>query len=68
MNANVRFEITAHAFWLATGFIAPGKDCPPDLQQNPHLRQAAWDNWNRENHRTVSDMLAAFSHVIGAAL
>ncbi len=48
MAINERFEIMAELFHAATGFLAPGKSAPPELQTEQYGidRQAAWGEWS----------------------
>lgn len=48
MATNERFELMAELFHAATGFLAPGKSAPPELQTEQYGidRQAAWGEWS----------------------
>lgn len=48
MAINERFELMAELFHAATGFIAPWKSAPPELQTEQYGidRQAAWGEWS----------------------
>ncbi len=45
---NERFELMAELFHAATGFLAPGKSAPPELQTEQYgiARQTAWGEWS----------------------
>jgi len=66
MNANINFEITAKAFELMTGLIAPGKDIPRAAYSiSAEERRKYYTEWIEKNGETVGAMLAAMSHILG---
>ena len=64
MNANTRYEITAKAFDLMTGLMAPGKDAPAALYPiTPLERAEAWHSWKKDNQECIDAMITAFESV-----
>ena len=49
-----RFERIGRAFYKATGYVRPGKDC---VLHEPMVRQAAWDKWIEEHVRGALNFL-----------
>lgn len=65
MNPNLKYEIKARAFFVATGYVAPGKDQPQGLPDCMGIgrRQFFWDEWIAQNGKTINVMLKAFEEV-----
>ena len=63
MDANERYELLATQFKQATGLLAPGKDAPAavgnDPEYNYDYRRQEWDKWlkNRLTRTTLTEML-----------
>lgn len=64
MDELERFEVTAKAFHIMTGHMAPGKDAPPTSYPAPHeVREAEWEAWNKQHGPCIKAMLRAFAYV-----
>lgn len=65
MDSYVSYEIKAEAFRIMTGHMAPGKDAASASYPAPfEERQAAWDEWLKENSDCIKAMLAAADNFI----
>ena len=42
------FERTAEQFYQQTGFMAPGKSMPLEMQQSDDARERAWEQFNKD--------------------
>lgn len=42
MTLSEEYDKRADEFYKQTGFMAPGKDCPPEFQQDENARDLAW--------------------------
>lgn len=64
MNANVRFEIIAHAFQKDTGLMAPGKSVPDCMYQDEGERWRMWEKWNRHHRNIIDNLLSSVEYVM----
>lgn len=66
MNASLRYEIKAQAFYNLTGVIAPGKDIPAGDpgKLTPAERMEAWDRFITEEGATVNAVLDAVDELV----
>lgn len=62
MNANVHFEIIARAFYLETGYVAPGKDDP--LRVSVEERRESFSEWQRKHRFVIDNLLSSVEYVM----
>ena len=64
MNDNLRYELTAEAFYRMTGMMAPGKD-PGMVVVDDAARNAAWRVWREAYKDCVAAMCDAVDEIMG---
>lgn len=64
MNANLKYEIQANAFYRLTGRLAPGKDDPTRDDRSLKVAQAIWNLWQQEHGTTIVAMLESVEDVM----
>ena len=65
MNSNEKYEITAEAFRLMTGHMAPGKDAASAAYPAPfEERSIAYEVWLESHRRCINAMFLSFEHIM----